>query len=1155
MGKYFSPQDKREIFHQELTQLHQGNYLNQDEYQLVKLSYELYHQDILQKMHVKKWQKQMPLPKTEASSITQVPASPAEQKQPTRVPRPLPAPPKPAPTPLNPEQLRERNITWLLVLGVILLLSAGLFLGSAVWPLMNGIFKVLSMSMVAVLFYVISSIAEHVLKIRKTAFAFLTLGSLFIPIILFSAGFMQLFGTWLSIDGDGRFILGLFTSLICIFLYYRIAVKYQSRLFTWLTLISSSSAVAFLLASTQMSVDLFYLGTILYNMALLFMYVKFKPREKFQQFISEMPIFTQLNIILSTVFTIFFFDNMVMYSFNLILTSVVYMSMIYVHKQKEYHFVFTAMLVYGIYQLIEHTPLHSLNAVLFALVGFIYIGLLKFNSDHDYLRKAFQYTSAIISSCAFIYISADKILLSYQDISPLTLLSYLIIAINFMILSHITRHKLFTYLAPIFLFVSAYTLWMLVERYTGFSYADGGLALTTFILFYFLYYNNSYKYLQSIKNSLLHVVYVHYGLIAIVAILLEHSFIASIDLILASLSLWLQLKTQDAARKRHIGTWFIAILWTSSIMLFMQSLNQQWNEPLGDTAGTVYLVCSGLILIGISRVWQTYKYEHHSASAFITGLITYSISMLASLLLYDMYISTLNYLIAISVYAYSAYRLQKKWFWLYTSITCIAFYLSFINLIDYYLSLSSSMLWICLFMLPILLLLVREVAGKKVKELQNYYFWTAQSVNALMIYMFLIYRLAVDIHALVMIIPLCLFVYSVFIPKKEVLIKTFLYVSFSYLFLALVVNLSYYDLTFYPIKNSLIISVVVITALWLITNKMWKMRIDLYLMPFIAITILSLLNSFHLRVFELAYVSLLIGFSFYLLYVRRWHLVYCISLTLTIWLGLRIESMYDLPPLVMTLFFTGLAVAWKLIGERFYQRLTLDKNFDMFTLFSFISIAILFTHYYIGQPMWLQLIPSLLIIYALYDLKYRIEDVLNRRIVVIVAGISCLIPYYTVLNALNINKYIVTELYVLPYILLIMLIKKYVWNHSIVTNIEWLIALVVTAILLGDALQSNTIYDALIIGTLSIVSILGGMQFKLKSYFLIGSGVLLLNLLLQTKSFWSSVPWWAYLLLGGITLIVFASLKEWNRQKRKQGDGANQPSILQRFKSKFNSWS
>ena len=83
----------------------------------------------------------------------------------------------------------------------------------------------------------------------------------------------------------------------------------------------------------------------------------------------------------------------------------------------------------------------------------------------------------------------------------------------------------------------------------------------------------------------------------------------------------------------------------------------------------------------------------------------------------------------------------------------------------------------------------------------------------------------------------------------------------------------------------------------------------------------------------------------------------------------------------------------------------------------------------------------------------------------------------------------------------------------------------------SGGLMSNTVYDAIILGPLSLSSMLGSMFFKQKSFFFVGAGVLLLNLLLQTKTYWGALPWWVYLLIVGSILIMVASYNEWHKQK------------------------
>jgi hypothetical protein len=121
-------------------------------------------------------------------------------------------------------------------------------------------------------------------------------------------------------------------------------------------------------------------------------------------------------------------------------------------------------------------------------------------------------------------------------------------------------------------------------------------------------------------------------------------------------------------------------------------------------------------------------------------------------------------------------------------------------------------------------------------------------------------------------------------------------------------------------------------------------------------------------------------------------------------------------------------------------------------------------------------------------------------------------------------------------------------------RVQTVVLLLVTAVLVMDGLESNTLYDAIIIGVLSLLSIISGMQYRIKSYFFVGIGVLLLNVLLQTRPLWGNFPWWGYLVVAGLTLIGFAGFNELQKQK----DGTESPTFLhkkkEQFRKKFKDW-
>lgn len=66
----------------------------------------------------------------------------------------------------------------------------------------------------------------------------------------------------------------------------------------------------------------------------------------------------------------------------------------------------------------------------------------------------------------------------------------------------------------------------------------------------------------------------------------------------------------------------------------------------------------------------------------------------------------------------------------------------------------------------------------------------------------------------------------------------------------------------------------------------------------------------------------------------------------------------------------------------------------------------------------------------------------------------------------------------------------------------------------------------LTLGIMSVLSIIIGLVFKYKSYNITGYVTLILTVIIQTFELWGKMPWWVYLLITGIILVVLAALRE-----------------------------
>ncbi|UOR10466.1 hypothetical protein [Halobacillus amylolyticus] len=375
----FSRQQLAAAFRKELRGLREKQYITRDEYKRLTDAHD----------HYVKSRQAVSEPAVKQETLSQVTAPDERETQPKEKPAKQQKPKKVR----TREQVRERNITWSLILGVVLLLISGLVLATSQWEQMGSVMKVFSISFVSLFFLGLSFISRKYLRIEQTAFAFLTLGSMLVPIVILAIGYFELLGNYLSLYGDGRYVLGLMGAVLPLPLYIRNAYMHHSRLFVWISFIFSSLTVGFGLSALELPVDAFYLLLMVFNGVLLLFHHQYKERKQLQLFMTEVPLYTQANLILSTLLMLVLFENELFYSFNLLLTASLYMAMVFVYKTKEYQFVFSALLAYGVYQLVEHSVLQSVDLVVYGAAGLLYIGFAYAWRSHTFVNKAFMYTS------------------------------------------------------------------------------------------------------------------------------------------------------------------------------------------------------------------------------------------------------------------------------------------------------------------------------------------------------------------------------------------------------------------------------------------------------------------------------------------------------------------------------------------------------------------------------------------------------------------------------------------------------------------------------------------------------------------------------------------------------------------------------------------
>ncbi|SDK27895.1 hypothetical protein [Sediminibacillus albus] len=1065
---------------------------------------------------------------------------------------------------LTAEQIRERNITWSLILGVIFLLIGGLVVATSTWDQLGAVMKVFSILFVSVFFLALSGISSRLLRIEKTAFAFLVLGGLLIPIAVIAIGYFELLGSYLSLTGEGRYLLGLLGAVLPLPLYIRNAARHHSRLFVWISYLFLSCAVGFALAALPLSIDMFYFLMMVFNGVLLMVYHHFHANSKIAIFVKELPAYTQLNLVISTLLMMFLFNQELFYSFNLLVTASLYMSMVFVYKKKEYQFVFSALFVYGIYQLVEHSALQTVDWLIYALAGAVYLGFSYAAKSDHFISKAFQYTSGFISFLAFIYISWQGLLLKDGEASFVLLLAYLVIAATYTYLAYVVNYMVFRWLAPFFLLITGYQSWSVFD--TTFQWGNPEIFIFFYgmLLFLLIGLYNKNIYLHPIKASSFYL-----GITAMILAtaypflfeeFLKTAFLLAMLGIVAVLVSKADLpkKIINLAVGAHAGSWLLALLVLYPQMVReLQAYSDFFNRPF-------HFAAAGLLMLAVSVGWQTFYEGRLGRSTFYAGQGAY---LFGVILLLDMSITVdVNIVrpailfIGIAVFVWLARRMSLKPIWLLVALAALAFYMSLLSPLSFE-TFGSAIIYMIFG--PIVLLVVYHVVGQKIKELKPYFFWVAHSSQLCILGLMLVdqmYRPSVSPVLLFLILGT--YVYSMLVKPAEWQRKLFLYGALTMIPVILSTVCSYYGwFETIPDVYHWAVSSIIIGFIWLLVSPDWKARLEWYLIPFSNIGLYYLLtNRGTESVSEIVLFLLYVVFNLFFWHRREWSLGVVIPLAATFLMWEQERYLLDdYQLLLMSLAsFLILSAAGRMLFKRFYH---LDANpyyVDWYSILGmlYLGYAATFISWY--DSVWIKIIPVLLLACWLFAQEKRFTRILTQRIVRTLSLISLLPAYYLLVDAYenSIPEIISGEITIFPFLLIAIYLSLTIWRSykHIMNQVQLAVLLFVTAYLVIDAIQSGTIWDALIIGSLSLLSMLAGMQLRMKSYFLVGVGTLLFNVIYQTKPYWGNMPWWGYLLVAGFTLISVASYNEWQKQRKKEGKQGKLEQKLKKIYSTLKDW-
>lgn len=1137
---------RKKVFLTELHQLVEEDYITGKQFNEIARAYHQYYADF----HFKRdrqeevqqtTQGKVKSPKMQSSSVVTPSKTKLQKKK------------------LTVEEQKERNITWSLNFGVILLLIGGLFVATSNWATMANWMKSGLIGLVSLLFFGLSLFATKVLKIEKTGLAFIILGSLFLPIFLLSIGWFKLLGEYLSFTGEGRFLFGLLSSLVVAPIYINIARRLSSRLFVWLSYLACTISMIFFISLFKLDRDWFYFGFMLINVLIVCIFHRLKKQESLKLFTNELVAFAQIQLILSSLVTMVFYQNEVVNGINLFITGTVYLAMVYVSGRKEYHFVFSVMIVYGAYQLIEHSVLEHFQDVLFVLVGIGFLIVPKFLDDQHQWKRIFQFTSAVVSMLAFVYISLDAFFTNMlEEPSMALVLSYFLLAGQFLYLANRMNVLLLNYLSPIFLVASIYELVGIMESLMGIFDSALPLFIIGFGLYLLVGFVLRLPLFSTIRKSSRDVGMMVMGGVSLLTLLNNDFLKLGIMLILLSIPLYFCTIAEERIGYKAIARWLLPVSVAGAFSAFGEELrlsNYFYHLHFGIAMNAV--IGSLVSFLGYFG-WKKFKNEALARTSLFIGQIFYTSAILFALSFHinELLVRPLILIGGIGVYL-AFYRVTKyQWLPYIISIMSLLSYFSILQSIYTKLAVPPNFIYFENTFAAVILLVVSYLLRKRSVGVANGFAWVGHVyLPGALLVSFIIFG---ERSYGSFILALILYFVSAYLVNQDWKSKTFLYGGFTAMYLSVFTGMMHFHVRF-ELTYAFFITSLFVACYGLMAATRFRQYTKYYLVPFSIIGIAAFIGSYPFTL-TLYFVALLysVGLIFYLNHVK-WKLLSIIPLLLffagTLQYLQQATIFAEGKVLLLCLFGVLLLIIGRLVYRQFH---VVDEKGSVLQLDGYTVTAFLFfgsAYLFLTEEFWLKFIPGLLVSVGLWLQISRIPAH-SRVWVKLAAGIYLLEPYYSTILELNLPKLFEREIFVLPLVVAVIYLQRCFAGkyQRVTTRIHWAILIFVSLALIQDGLESSTVYDAIILGTLSLVSMLSGMLLKVKSYFLVGSGVLLLNVFLQTRPLWGNMPWWVYLLIAGSILISVASYNEWHKQKTAKGERTTLTILKNKLVSWYKKW-
>lgn len=164
---------------------------------------------------------------------------------------------------------KEIKNSSILIVGSLLVVFASIIFLTSTWNITHNIIKTGVLIFMLAMFLAMSYISDKKFNLKLTSKTFYYIALAYIPIVLFSISLFSLFGNYLSLYGEGKYIYLVISNILVSIIYYLNSKKINSRLIFVFSILFQVLSVIFLVLVFSNDFYIVLFGLLIYSIVLV----------------------------------------------------------------------------------------------------------------------------------------------------------------------------------------------------------------------------------------------------------------------------------------------------------------------------------------------------------------------------------------------------------------------------------------------------------------------------------------------------------------------------------------------------------------------------------------------------------------------------------------------------------------------------------------------------------------------------------------------------------------------------------------------------------------------------------------------------------------------------------------------------------------------